>query len=450
MRKYVYFIGIGGIGMSAIARYYNHAGYIVSGYDKTPSPLTDELQKEGIEIHFVPQIESIPQDKENTLVIYTPAIPADMEELVFVMNNGYRLIKRSKALGEIASEKRCLAVAGTHGKTTTSTMLAHIIQNSGEGATSFLGGISKNYGTNLLLSNSDVLVAEADEFDRSFLQLKPSIAVITSMDADHLDIYNDEQTLIEAFKEFASGVSGSVVVKKGLEGNLDGICAKCYTYSYDDGGDFYPFDIRLNSDSRLTFSMNLCGEIVENCTVGVPGKVNVENAVAASAVAYLHGTPVNEIREALKSFSGVKRRFDIRFEQNGILYIDDYAHHPRELAASISSIKEIFPGRKLCAVFQPHLFSRTKDFYKEFAQSLSLADSVIMLPIYPAREEPIPGITSEIILERITCPNAKLVEKSELISEIRDRELDILVTFGAGDIDRLVAPVENYLKEHYA
>ena len=450
MRKYVYFIGIGGIGMSAIARYYNHAGYIVSGYDKTPSPLTEELQKEGIEIHFSPDTEAIPQDKENTLVIYTPAIPADMEELVYVMENGYRLVKRSKALGEIASDKKCLAVAGTHGKTTTSTMLAHIIQNSGEGATSFLGGISKNYGTNLLLSSSDVLVAEADEFDRSFLQLKPEIAVITSMDADHLDIYNDEQTLIEAFKEFAGGVKASVIVKKGLEHNLEGIAAKCYTYSYDNGGDFFPFDIKLNENSRLTFSMNLCGEIVEECTVGVPGKVNVENAVAAAAVAYLHGTPTDKIREALKSFSGVKRRFDIRFETKDILYIDDYAHHPRELSASISSIKEIFPGRKLCAVFQPHLFSRTKDFYKEFAQSLSLADSVILLPIYPAREEPLPGITSEIILQRITCENTKLVPKSELINEITGRELDILVTFGAGDIDRLVEPIENYLKEHYA
>lgn len=449
MKRNVYFIGIGGIGMSAIARYYNHAGYNVSGYDKTPSSLTDELVKEGIAIHFSPDIEAIPKDIENTLVIYTPAVPADMEEMVFIFEKGYKIIKRSRALGEIASEKKCLAISGTHGKTTTSTMLAHIIQSSGEGATSFLGGISKNYGTNLLLSESDILVAEADEFDRSFLQLKPAIAAVTSMDADHLDIYNDTRTLRQAFVEFASGVSESLVVKKGLEKHFSGISARCYTYSYDNGGDFYPYDITMDKNNRIVFSLYLNGESIEGCTVGVPGKVNVENAVAAAAVAYLHGTSAENIKRALKTFCGVKRRFDIRFEKNGILYIDDYAHHPEELAASISSIKGIYPSRKLCAVFQPHLFSRTKDFYKEFAQSLSKADSVILLPIYPAREEPIPGVNSEMILERITCPDAKVIQKNELIEEIKRKELDILVTFGAGDIDRLVEPIEHCLTELY-
>lgn len=449
MKMNVYFIGIGGIGMSAIARYYHHAGAKVSGYDKTPSPLTDELQREGMEIHFEPSVEAIPTDLENTLVIYTPAIPDDMEELLYVRERGYKIVKRSRALGEIAANKKTLAVAGTHGKTTTSTMLAHILTSSGEGATSFLGGISKNYNTNLLLSQSDILVAEADEFDRSFLQLKPQIAVITSMDADHLDIYDNLENLRGAFNEFAMGVSDCIVVKKGLEEYLRGVTAKCYTYSYSEEGDFYPSDINVHKDGRITFTLHLCNDVIEGCTVGIPGKVNVENGVAAAAVAYLHGTPLEEIKSALGSFSGAKRRFDIRFENGEVLYIDDYAHHPQELAASITSIKEIYPGRKLCAIFQPHLFSRTNDFYREFAQSLSMADSVILLPIYPARELPIEGVTSELILDLISHNQKKIVEKGELMEELRKREFDILVTFGAGDIDRFVEPIENLLRERY-
>lgn len=438
--------------MSAIARYYNHGGYIVSGYDKTPSPLTEALQAEGIKIHFEERCDLIPENVEETLVIYTPAIPSDMKELVYVKEKKYRLVKRSSALGEIARDKECLAISGTHGKTTISTMLAHIMKASGEGCTAFLGGISKNYNSNLILGNNDLIVAEADEFDRSFLQLFPSIAVITSIDADHLDIYKDLAHLREAFKDFARQAGKAVIIKKGLENLLTeaGIDAKVYTYSFNGGGDFFASDIVLKENGRLEFSLNLCGQKINGCTVGIPGRVNVENAVAASAAAFLHGTPPSAIKESIASFKGVKRRFDIRFECGDRIYIDDYAHHPEELKSTLKSIREIFPGKKICAVFQPHLYTRTRDFQDEFAEVLSIPDSLILLPIYPARELPIPGITSETILKKVNSENKRIVEKKDLLKEIAESNEEIIITFGAGDIDRFVPKIEELLKEKYA
>lgn len=434
--------------MSAIARYYNHAGYSVSGYDKTPSKLTAALQNEGIAVHYEDNPSMVPTDIEQTLVIYTPAIPKEMKELVIVQEKGYRLVKRSRALGEIASGQKCLAISGTHGKTTTSTLLAHILTASGEGCTAFLGGISKNYNSNLLLSRNKVLVAEADEFDRSFLQLYPDIAVITAADADHLDIYADIQHVREAFHDFASQVKEALIVKKGIDIAFD-TKAKIYSYSYDSKADFYASDISTDCCGYFHFTINTPVGAIENCTVGVPGWVNVENAVAAAAVAVLHGTPKEKIREALENFSGVERRFDIHFNTPKCAYIDDYAHHPKEIAAAISSIRNIFPGRHLTGIFQPHLYTRTRDFYRDFAESLSALDSLILLPIYPARELPIEGVNSEMILNEVKIKEKKIIKKEDLMDELAKRDLDILISFGAGDIDRFIAPITEYLEKRY-
>lgn len=442
----IYFIGIGGIGMSAIARYYNVKGFSVSGYDKTPSPLTHALEAEGISVHYTDDVSFVPKDKENTLVVYTPAIPKDMGELVYVQDNGYRVIKRSRMLGEIASGQRCMAVAGTHGKTTTSTLVSHLFTDSGEGCSAFLGGISKNYDSNLLTHDNDVIVAEADEFDRSFLQLFPEIAVITSMDPDHLDIYGDEAHIVEAFKAFASQVSGTVIVKYGLDINSNDTKARILTYAYDNpAADFYAEPLE---DGH--FNLHHPGGVIEDCTVGIPGWVNIENGVGASAIALTYGIAPEKIRAALASFSGVKRRFDMQLNEDGLVYIDDYAHHPNEIAAAISSIKGRYPEYRYTAIFQPHLYTRTRDFAEEFAEALSLADRVILLDIYPAREEPIPGVTSEIIFDGITSPEKILIRKDELLEHLEGLRLEgkeIFITLGAGDIDRLVGPIGKLLKE---
>lgn len=448
MKSYsnIYFIGIGGIGMSAIARYYNFKGLKVSGYDKTPSELTHALEKEGIEIHYEDNISCIPKDAEDTLVVYTPAIPKDMGELVYVQENGYRVIKRSRMLGEIAEGQRCLAVAGTHGKTTTSTLLAHIFQDSGEGCSAFLGGISKNYDTNLLVSRNETIVAEADEFDRSFLQLFPEIAAITSMDADHLDIYSDISTMHEAFKAFASQVSGTVITKQGLPIGPEDTKASILRYSYDDpSADFHASDISVDECGYFTFNLHWPGGIIEGCKVGIPGWINVENAVAASAIALTYGIGPERVKHALSTFQGVKRRFDIHVNRPGCSYIDDYAHHPKEIAAAISSMRDIFPGRKLTAIFQPHLYTRTRDFADEFAEALSNVDKLIMLDIYPAREEPIPGVTSEIIFDNVTAPEKVIMVKEELMDYLKDEPIDTLITFGAGNIDRFITPITEML-----
>ncbi len=442
----IYFIGIGGIGMSAIARYYNFKGLKVSGYDKTPSELTHALESEGIEVHYEDNIDFVPKDVENTLVVYTPAIPKDMGELVYVQEHGYRVIKRSRTLGEIAEGQRCLAVAGTHGKTTTSTLLAHIFQDSDEGCSAFLGGISKNYDTNLLVSRNETIVAEADEFDRSFLQLFPEIAVITSMDADHLDIYSDIANMHEAFKAFAAQVSGTVIAKLGLPIDAEDTKAQILRYSYDDSAaDFYASDIVVDECGYFTFNLNWPGGVVEGCRVGIPGWINVENAVAASAIALTYGLAPEKVRHALGTFAGVKRRFDIHVNRPGCAYIDDYAHHPKEIAAAISSIRDIFPSRKLTAIFQPHLYTRTRDFAPEFAEALSAVDKLIMLDIYPAREEPIPGVTSEIIFNGVTAPEKVIMVKEELMEYLNNEPIDVLITFGAGNIDRFIGPITDML-----
>lgn len=446
--NHYYFIGIGGIGMSAIARYFHHRGFEVSGYDRTPSALTHALENEGIAVHYEDDVTAIPGDAEHTFVIYTPAIPEDLGEMQFVRSHGYPMCKRSKALGEIARGQECLAVSGTHGKTTTSTLLAHLLTVSGEGCSAFLGGISKNYDTNLLLSKNPVLVAEADEFDRSFLQLHPHIAVITATDADHLDIYNDHAHVVEAFGEFASQVDpdGAVIIKSGVEVPLDKIRAKVFRYAYGTSCDFFASDIVPLPDGRFDFTLNYPGGTLAHCSVGIPGWVNVENAVAASAIALLHGTEPEKLREGLATFQGVKRRFDIHVNTPHIAYIDDYAHHPNEIRAAISSIRNIFPGRKICGIFQPHLYTRTRDFAADFADALSGLDSLILLPIYPAREEPIPGVTSDIIFDRVTIEDKVLIPKEELMEHLKGRDLDCLVSFGAGDVDRFIEPIETYIK----
>ena len=446
--KNVYFIGIGGIGMSAIARYYNAKGLSVSGYDKTPSQITEALENEGISVHFSDDISYIPKDVKETLVVYTPAIPEDLEELVYVRKNGYRVIKRSRMLGEIACGQRCLAVSGTHGKTTTSTLLSHILTESGEGCSAFLGGISKNYRTNLLISENATIVAEADEFDRSFLQLYPEIAVITAMDADHLDIYGDIEHVKEAFKAFAGQVSGTVIKKYGLDITPEDTKAAILTYSYNDSrADFYASDIIVDECGYITFRLNHPKGHIDGMKCGVPGWVNVENSVAASAVALCYGIAEDKIRKAVGSFEGVWRRFDIHVNVPGCAYIDDYAHHPNELSSAISSIREIFPGRKITAVFQPHLYTRTRDFAGDFAKALSAADKLILLDIYPAREEPIPGVTSSIIFDDVTASSKVLMKKEELMEYLENEDIDVLVTFGAGNIDRFIEPIEKMLLE---
>lgn len=446
--KNIYFIGIGGIGMSAIARYYNVKGFAVSGYDKTPSPLTHALEEEGISVHYTDDTSFIPKDIESTLVVYTPAIPKDMGELVYVQEKGYRVIKRSRMLGEITDGQRCMAVAGTHGKTSTSTLVSHLFTDSGEGCSAFLGGISKNYDSNLLTHDNDVIVAEADEFDRSFLQLFPEIAVITSMDADHLDIYGDEAHIREAFKAFASQVSGTVIAKYGLDITKKDTKADIRTYGYDTPeADFYAEPLE---DGH--FNLHYPGGIIEDCVVGIPGWVNIENGVAASAIALTYGIAPEKIRKGLASFAGVKRRFDMQVNLPGLIYIDDYAHHPNEISAAVTSIRNRYPDYKFTAIFQPHLYTRTRDFATEFAESLSMVDRLILLDIYPAREEPIPGVTSEMIFKDVTAAEKTLMKKEELLDHIEKLKLtdkEVFITVGAGDIDRLVTPLAKMLNEKY-
>ncbi len=447
----IYFIGIGGIGMSAIARYYRFKGLNVSGYDRTPSELTAELEKEGIGVHFDDDPSRIPADVEHTLVVYTPAVPGDLGEMVYAKERGYRIIKRSRMLGEIARGQRCLAVSGTHGKTTTSTLVAHILTECGEGCTAFLGGISKNYDTNILMSHTPTVVAEADEFDRSFLQLFPETAVITAMDADHLDIYGTLKAYQDAFREFASQVTGNLILKKGLPVGPEDTKARIYTYAYDDpSADFHAENISADRAGRFRFDLVWPGGTVPGMCPGIPGWVNVENSVAASAVCLLYGISSEAVKKAVGSFSGVKRRLDIHVNSENLSYIDDYAHHPQELASAISSIREIFPGRKLTAVFQPHLYTRTRDFAEGFAQALSKVDKLILLDIYPAREEPIPGVSSSLIFDRVTAPEKVLIRKEELMGLLEEERLDVLATFGAGNVDRYIEPITEMLEKRLA
>ena len=446
--KNVYFIGIGGIGMSALARYYKFKGYNVAGYDRTPSDLTFALEREGIDVHYQDLPELLPEDKNETLVVYTPAVPADLGELVKAREEGYLTLKRSRTLGEVAKGQRCLAVAGTHGKTTTSTLIAHILTHSGEGCSAFLGGISRNYGTNLLMSENPTIVAEADEFDRSFLQLFPEIAVITAVDADHLDIYGDYAHVVEAFKAFASQVSGILIAKKGIPVGPADTKAKVFTYHYTDtSADFYPVSAQPDACGCFHYDLHTPDGVIPGFKVGAPGWVNCENSVAAAAVALCYGIDQEAVKAAIACFEGVKRRLEVHVNTPKLSYVDDYAHHPAELSSAITSLRNIFPGRKITAIFQPHLFTRTRDFAAEFAASLSLVDKLILLDIYPAREEPIPGVTSEIIFKDVTAPEKVLIKKEQLMDYLSEEPLDVLVTFGAGNVDRFIEPITEMLNK---
>lgn len=440
--------------MSALIRYFLYRGKAVAGYDRTPSELTAELNAEGAEIHYEDALSLVPEafkDPEDTLVVYTPAIPEAHTELRFFRENGFEVVKRAKVLGEITRSTRALCVAGTHGKTTTSSMLAHLLKQSHVDCNAFLGGILKNYDSNLMVSEkSDLTVIEADEFDRSFHQLSPYMAVVTAADPDHLDIYGTAEAYRESFEHFTSLIctGGCLVMKKGIAITPrlgDGV--KLYTYSAGDGGDFHAENVRIGGGD-IWFDFVGPDVRIADIQLGVPVKVNIENGVAAIALAWMNGVTEEEIKRGMASFMGAKRRFDFRIKRDDIVLIDDYAHHPAEIAASIRSVKELYEGRRVTGIFQPHLYTRTRDFARDFARSLSLLDELILLDIYPAREEPIPGITSEIILDAVTIPDKRLVRKSELEDLVR-READtfeVVLMLGAGDIDRLVEPVKHILE----
>lgn len=433
--------------MSALARFCKIKGCGVSGYDRTPSELTAKLEAEGIAVHYDDDSSRIPEDVENTLVVYTPAVPDDFGELQYARDRGYKVIKRSRMLGELTRGETCIAVAGTHGKTTTSTLIAHILTEGGPGCSAFLGGISKNYGTNMLVSSTPVAVAEADEFDRSFLQLHPSIAVITAMDADHLDIYGDLEHVQQAFREFASQVSETLILKLGLPIAAGDVQARIFSYHFDDpAADFHSANLRLDDTGHYTYDLVYPGGTLTDIRVGAIGWVNVENSIAAAAACLCYGRDAQKVRHAISSFEGVRRRLDVHVNRPGLCYIDDYAHHPAELRSAISSVRQIFPGRKITGVFQPHLYSRTRDFAPEFAEALSLLDKLVLLDIYPAREEPVEGVSSELIFKDVRCPEKKLLHKSELMDYLAGEQLDVLMTLGAGDIDRFVPQITEMLE----
>lgn len=442
--KKVYLLGIGGIGMSALARFFKAKGVQVSGYDKTQTALTDELCEEGISVHFDENIKMIPKDID--LVIYTPAIPKEHKEFIFLKEKGIEIHKRAEILGLITQNVYTIAVSGTHGKTTITSMIAHILKLSGKDIFSFIGGISKNYKSNLILSEKNsIAVVEADEFDRSFLQLHPDIAVISAMDADHLDIYGNQDYMIESFRLFASQIkeNGKLFLKKNLE--LTGIVIKPITYSAKEKADYYATDIRIEN-GYFNYTINCPDNLSIKITSIVPGKHNVENAVVAAAVSLNLGVKPNEIKKALQRYSGVCRRFDYRIKDDDLVFIDDYAHHPEEIKACINAARELYPGKKITGVFQPHLFSRTRDLANGFVESLSMLDELILLDIYPARELPIEGISSDNLLKKIPSNNKMVCRKEDLIDELIKRKLDVLITIGAGDIDQLVEPIEKSLK----
>ena len=439
---YYYFIGIGGIGMSAIARYFNQMGKSVLGYDKTSTALTRQLQAENIEIHFEDNITAIPAEitPENTIVIYTPAVPKNHSELNYFMDYGFTVIKRSEALGLITKETLCLAVAGTHGKTTTSSLLGHLLKVAGLPSTAFVGGIVENYNSNVILGGDEISVVEADEFDRSFLRLNPDYACITSMDADHLDIYGESSELEKSFKEFAAVVEKQVFVRKGLE------IPNALTFAVEEEADYFADNIQLKSDS-FTFDLTHPGGKITDIPMTLPGRHNIENAVAAIAMAMELNVNENQIKEALASFKGIKRRFTRHMAESGKIIIDDYAHHPTELNAIIRATQNFYPGKTILGVFQPHLFSRTRDFIDGFAESLSKLENLILIDIYPAREEPIEGVTSAWLAEKTGQINGnapKVVTLDGAFDEIIQHETDIILLMGAGNIDLLYEPLKNH------
>ncbi|MGD1844465.1 MAG: UDP-N-acetylmuramate--L-alanine ligase [Salibacteraceae bacterium] len=442
----VYFIGIGGIGMSALARYFHRLGCQVSGYDKTETALTRSLEEEGMRIHYVEDLDQLPEAVD--LVVYTPAVPAQHQELKFYQNSETPVVKRSQVLGWISQQNYTVAVAGTHGKTTTSSMIAHILHHAKVDCTAFVGGITRNYNTNLVVSETaQATVVEADEFDRSFLTLHPHVAVVTSMDADHLDIYGDHQYLLESFDLFAQQVQdgGLLVYRKGLKFNTD-FQYRSWTYAVEEVADYQANGVGV-VDGHFVFNVAGPHENLQNLRLALPGRHNVENALAAIAVAYEFGLEGPIIREAIESYEGVKRRFEYVLKRDDLVVIDDYAHHPEELKATISSVRELYPNRKITGVFQPHLYSRTRDFEEEFAQSLALLDELILLEIYPARELPIEGVTSAKLLEKVPLDHKSLSNKANLVNHLADQELEVLLMLGAGDIDTLIQPVRDMLTE---
>jgi len=438
----VYFIGIGGIGMSALARYFKTIGKNVSGYDKTETELTKELQESGIVIHFEDSIRLIPENfyTENTLVIITPAIPITHSEWNYFIERNFNIKKRAEVLGIITKDTFCFAVAGTHGKTTTSSILGHILYESGVDVTAFVGGIVENYDSNLIGNGKTVTVVEADEFDRSFLHLHPDIACVTSTDADHLDIYGDKASIEASFLEFADKVTdkSKLFVAKGLA--LKGVSVAVH-----EDAKFKAFNVRIEN-SQYVFDVQTPSEILTDIRFSLPGTHNLMNALMALAMAKTYGVATDDIRKALASFKGIRRRFSFQIKTDDLVFIDDYAHHPTEINAVHQAVRELYPNQKVLAIFQPHLFSRTKDFADGFAQSLSAFDEVILLDIYPARELPMEGITSQWLMEKMTNPNVKLVSKTDLISNILKSEARVIVTIGAGDIGELVKPIKEALR----
>ena len=451
--KAVYFVGAGGIGMSAIARYFLRKGVVVAGYDRTPSVLTSQLEKEGMLIHYEENVDEIPHACKNPascLVVYTPAVPVRHKELVYFRDNGFTIEKRAQVLGTLTRTHKGLCVAGTHGKTTTSTMCAHIMHQSHVDCNAFLGGISKNYGTNYILSDtSDYVVIEADEFDRSFHWLRPWMSVITATDPDHLDIYGTKEAYLESFRHYTTLIQpgGALIIHRDLEMKQDvqpGV--KVYEYSRD-SGDFHAENIKIDN-GEITFDFVSPVETVCGIELGQPVPVNIENGVAAMALAQLNGCTADELRYGMKTYKGVERRFDFKIKNDRMVFLSDYAHHPKEIMQSAKSIRELYRNRKITAIFQPHLYTRTRDFYKEFAEALSLLDEVILCDIYPAREAPIPGVTSKLIYDNLRPGIEKsMIHKEDVLDLVRKRDFDVLIVLGAGDLDNYVPQMTKILEE---
>ena len=448
----VYFVGAGGIGMSAIARYFIKKGLVVAGYDKTPSPLTRQLEKEGMLIHYTEDVDLIPYVCKNPqlcLVIYTPAIPADHIELQFFRNGGFQIQKRAQVLGTLTRHHKGLCVAGTHGKTTTSTMCAHIMHQSHLDCNAFLGGISKNYGTNYILSDSDFVVIEADEFDRSFHRLSTYMSVITSTDPDHLDIYGTKEAYLDSFCHYTELIQpeGSLIIHRGLE-MRENISTGVHRYDYAlNEGDFHAENVRIEN-GEITFDFISPLENIRNVQLGQPIPINIENGIAAMAMAQLAGCTAEELRYGMKTYAGVERRFDFKIKTNRLVFLSDYAHHPKEIYQSARSIRELYRDRQITAIFQPHLFTRTRDFYKDFADALSLLDEVILTEIYPAREAPIEGVSSQLIYDCLR-PGIKkqMIRKDDVLQLVKSRTFDVLIVLGAGDLDNMVPQMVEILKE---
>ena len=453
--KAIYFVGAGGIGMSAIARYYLNRGLVVAGYDKTPSELTRQLEHEGMLIHYEESVDKIPQacrQPQSCLVIYTPAIPADHQELVYFREHGFEIQKRAQVLGLLTREHRGLCVAGTHGKTTTSTMCAHIMHQSNLDCNAFLGGISKNYGTNYILSDSDYVVIEADEFDRSFHWLRPWMTVITSTDPDHLDIYGTKEAYLESFRHYTTLIQpgGALIIHRGLEMQEDlpqGV--RRYDYALHEG-DFHAENIRIENGG-ITFDFVSPIESVPNIELGQPIPINIENGIAAMAMAQLNGCTPEDLRYGMKTYGGVDRRFDFKIKTDRLVFLSDYAHHPKEIYQSARSIRELYKGRHITAIFQPHLYTRTRDFYRDFADALSQLDEVVLTEIYPAREQPIEGVTSQLIYDNLKPGvDKKMINKADVLDFVRDHSFDVLIVLGAGDLDNQVPQMTKLLNDKIA